>query len=696
MHPQGSFERRRRRLFRLLRVRMRTSDFLSVGLESPLNRPQRTALSLVPVLLIVSVLLACNVLTPSVEQRPESTPTELPAAQPTPVPTDEFEIPPPPDVSGYLENPPEVPELRPFYLAPSSGPQNPDYDLDGDGLSNELELWVASTFGPVYIYDKEEHNILTDTDNIAEFRDVAYYYQVSPAHCDPVSRTIAPTPQDDLVLTVVAAYAYDYVPYDPLYRTEKDVFAHYGDTERIRICLERYEGSDVPAPKDLRQIHGAEYVPNVPGSVRRSAYAVAFARIKRHHDDPKPYATDQFEWESDTHLALYAAEGKHAAYTSDGECEDYVSGGQWLFWDEDCSSRSDNPQIIWPQSLQSAYFNVGERDQDGKKNQLLDSTFDVQDPAFRTFVYPEQVWDTSFRFCGGFYALIDDPGGKRDVITVLGKGYTAETCGGSLGGKWFETSLPDQPPEVAQPPGPSQETESDPGGSAAWAVVMTEGTGYSRQSWHTRDEFPKDPIAEKWDEDYHITELVCSGGLWAVVMTQGTGFTTQSWATRSEFPSDAIEEKWDEDFYITDLAYCNGTWAVVMTKGTGFTNQSWHAREEFPQEPISEKWDQDYHITELVYGDGQWAVVMTKGTGFTFQSYHTRGEFPRDVITEKWDEGLYITELAYGDGIWAVVMTDATGFTAQSWHTRSEYPSDPISEKWDLDYHITHLAGTGG
>jgi len=273
----------------------------------------------------------------------------------------------------------------------------------------------------------------------------------------------------------------------------------------------------------------------------------------------------------------------------------------------------------------------------------------------------------------------------------------------------FDTDIPCDSLQVSgkyiivSPPGTSVEEHtysaappvaSKTGG--AWAIVMSKGTGFITQSWHTRSAFPKDAIREKWAAGYDVTELAYRDGTWAVVMSKGTGFTTQSWATRTQFPQDFITEKWDAGYSVTSLVYGDGKWAIVMSKGTGFTTQSWATRSEFPEDFIDEKWNAGYEITSLAYGDGKWAVVMSKGTDFTTQSWHTRSAFPKDIIDQKWDAGYDITTLVYGNGQWAVVMSKGTGFNTQSWATRTEFPQDYITEKWEADYDISVLAGRGG
>jgi len=214
--------------------------------------------------------------------------------------------------------------------------------------------------------------------------------------------------------------------------------------------------------------------------------------------------------------------------------------------------------------------------------------------------------------------------------------------------------------------------------------------------WATDSKLPRDMIKQRWDEGYHITNLIYGDGIWAAVFSQRTNYTYQVLVTGSEFPKDVIEQKWDEGSRVMDLAYGDSVWAVILSKGTGYTAQEWATRSEFPQDVIKQGWDEGYYITDLAYGNGVWAVVLSQGTGYTSQEWISRSEFPQDVIKQGWDEGYYITDLAYGDGVWAVILSQGPGYTAQAWATRSEFPHDVIRQGRDEGYSITELAYGNG
>ncbi len=287
-------------------------------------------------------------------------------------------------------------------------------DTDGDGLENAEELWVANTFAPVYEYDEQEHNIITGHSPIAEGTDVAYYYQVTQAFCDVPNNKIDQSSKEHTVLTIVATYPYDYLPYDPVVGGEDDRWAHNGDTEMIRVCFQRLDKQ----PANWSKFHGAVYQRKNGG--KNIWYLPTVVFLKRHTGAPVMHsARDGMQWESisSTHFRLYISEGKHATYRFVDECENNVGGFQWLGWDEDCAGGV----VIRPTHLQSAKYNVGEANK----------------PAFTKInVFnssrAEYAWGPKQRFCGGLNTF--SPDRKHDVVAHV---YDENNCAAGLGSKWI-------------------------------------------------------------------------------------------------------------------------------------------------------------------------------------------------------------------------------------------------------------------
>ncbi len=301
-------------------------------------------------------------------------------------------------------------------------------DADQDSIEDAEELWLAANFAPVYEFDEEEHNIITNHSPISEGPDVYYVYQVTPGYaCDKSTKSVKPkSPSDYTLLTIVALYPYDYVPFDPKIKGlgEKDIFAHYGDDEKIQICMLKYYSE----PKNWSGMHGKVYTR--VESKKKIWYQPEMIFVNRHYGAPVMNSGSELKWESSssTHFRLYVSEGKHAAYASTGECASAVDG-YWgtekLAWNEDCAGGV----VLKPALLQTAATNVGE----GKKPLII--KFPNAFGNGRT----EYVWGKSQNFCGGYNVF--SPNREHDVITidlwVKKLGYTAEYCAAPLGGKWL-------------------------------------------------------------------------------------------------------------------------------------------------------------------------------------------------------------------------------------------------------------------
>jgi len=306
-----------------------------------------------------------------------------------------------------------------------------DNDDDQDGLDNQFEFGIMSDFKPKLVYDEEEYNILVDQDpqDFDQGNGVEFLYQVSPASCkltgsgDAEYASFAaaePYPQT-VLLTIVAIYPYDYLPwknkYDLLDWDEEDIFVHYGDLEQYRICLDK-------------------------GNTH-AQYEYKFIHIRRHGSD-HIYTPDELETEfnnTSDHEVLYISEGKHATYGSADECEDGAPWYQEFGWDEDC----DEGKIIWPDS--DASFNVGEYTE-GRTQTLAD--YKISDVFAASAIgdgkqyFEENVWvseslapvDRYNYFCGGSY--IDDYYSDHHVKSF----YWDNNCSGSLSAKWWHRNQP--------------------------------------------------------------------------------------------------------------------------------------------------------------------------------------------------------------------------------------------------------------
>ena len=278
-------------------------------------------------------------------------------------------------------------------------------DSDGDGIADAEEGRIVGIFMPVFEFDEDEHNILAEHSGFEEFRDVIFLHQLSPVECSlDGSSPVIDQGGADLLLTVVAVYGYDYAPVHPLNTIENDTFAHYGDTERVRLCLQRAgEGND---------------------------YEVSFVLINRHGEEHAYRAGQLARDEDGERIYLYVSEGKHATFVSGDECEQAISGLEALGWNEDCSGGP----VILPAA---GGLNVGEY----QVGQRIDAE-DLGETRVGDLFAGEAVWspeagNPSHRdahFCGGHAP--SDYAATRSVAPF----YESPVCGGSLHSKWYQPS----------------------------------------------------------------------------------------------------------------------------------------------------------------------------------------------------------------------------------------------------------------
>jgi hypothetical protein len=198
------------------------------------------------------------------------------------------------------------------------------------------------------------------------------------------------------------------------------------------------------------------------------------------------------------------------------------------------------------------------------------------------------------------------------------------------------------------------------------AVVMTKTSAMNGQSYLLSDAYPGTFIKTKFEEGFRVTTLSCHAGHWAVVMSKGTPYSAQ-WRKFDTSIGDFIQAKHNEGNRITQLTYGDGKWSVVMMGDTGITAQYWQTSDAYPDAFISQKFQQGYRLTHLSCEGGQWAAVMSQGLNYTAQWRKASSAFPADFIAEKWNGGNRITSITYGDGLWGVVMLGNTGWGAQTY-----------------------------
>ena len=268
------------------------------------------------------------------------------------------------------------------YVAPNTAvvlyvfdPEPVINDADGDGLSDEDELWLAQTFNPYYIFDENE--------SVNVYNDVVMLYQVSPTPDIPGCTAL---------LTYIPHF-----PEDAGDEADMGFGYHVGDNEAVRVCA----------------VHDTE---------RQVWWAYSIV-IHRHFDAPAGYvrngeymfsgvthgiSIDTIYFRDGEHIILYVSKDKHAAYPTPEECEAYHTvPGAPDAWDfEDCSGGAQMYLEVRPE------LNVGERN---------DPAFNWGSESGNSFLmsrWPDECFWCAQDFCAG---------------------VVSNTCAGSTGGKWWPT-----------------------------------------------------------------------------------------------------------------------------------------------------------------------------------------------------------------------------------------------------------------
>ena len=252
-------------------------------------------------------------------------------------------------------------------------------DLDGDGLWDSTEDWVAATYGPYYVLDEEEDRLRTGP--------TAHVFQVTPA------------PEwwgKGVILTVVGLWGRDLAELADAINS----FVHYGDTEAVEIWIQLIDG-------DYNTGH----------------YLINRVTMYRHSNSFN-YMPGEYSM-IDNHPVVYSSQFKHGSYASSEECEGSVF---WKNFKEDCDGGSEFYALLPPE------HNVGELDQP------LFTWMDERETL--GWMFPgEKVWDQYYAFCGGYDVPDSQRNGSRsyyvDLIVKKFESSSMPFCAGALRGKWF-------------------------------------------------------------------------------------------------------------------------------------------------------------------------------------------------------------------------------------------------------------------
>ncbi len=238
--------------------------------------------------------------------------------------------------------------------------------------------------------------------------------------------------------------------------------------------------------------------------------------------------------------------------------------------------------------------------------------------------------------------------------------------------------------------------------AAAQMFVMDVGTPINSESVITcglGDDFDRNAVREKWDENYDIISAGYGRQGWIICMAKGMNYEDQSMITSENWPTDWVDEKLSNGFAITSLGYGNGEFFVCTSKGSKFYDQRiasmpWSQMKDW----IKKLWDQDYYITDAVFAKGQWTIVMSKCSQYVAQAYMWGKDWTEmdEKISNKWKDDYYITSLNDGNGQLFCIMTRfRTGAigkpTDQTYFCRKDDYKEKLKEFWDKNFNVVFI-----
>lgn len=258
-------------------------------------------------------------------------------------------------------------------------------DTDNDGIPDDVEYWIANHHKPFYVFDEQEQTNLAD---------VRFAYQVAPVRQNGIPGAL---------LTIVALYPDDWAETSELAQTSE--YWHHGDTESMELFI---------SVTNADWLNGQYRLENI---------------LVHRHGDSQLYRSGDFDYlqankAEGVHPIVYVSQGKHAVYSTAGDCEDHDFFSAWdAGWDEDCDGGG-----TWFPDLPPS-LNVGEY-----KNPAFLYARDRSELALFGI---ERIWDPGHPFCGGQRVSDSERYGYTDY------GFAeSPNCAGALGSKWFPP--PDQ------------------------------------------------------------------------------------------------------------------------------------------------------------------------------------------------------------------------------------------------------------
>ncbi|KAL3655960.1 hypothetical protein CASFOL_000356 [Castilleja foliolosa] len=112
-------------------------------------------------------------------------------------------------------------------------------------------------------------------------------------------------------------------------------------------------------------------------------------------------------------------------------------------------------------------------------------------------------------------------------------------------------------------------------------------------------------ISKQWKEGSRVTAMATSRTTWAIVMSRGTGFSKQVVELDFGYPSEGIHKRFSEGYRITSTAATSDQTAIVLSipkiKNREHMQETLRTT-EFPSALIKEKWGKHIYVDSVCYG----------------------------------------------------------------------------------------------
>lgn len=235
-------------------------------------------------------------------------------------------------------------------------------------------------------------------------------------------------------------------------------------------------------------------------------------------------------------------------------------------------------------------------------------------------------------------------------------------------------------------------------------LITEQALPYTNQTWFYSgkgNNLQEDNITEKWNkQNLRITSAAYTNNGWFVTMAKNTGIGMQTYSYTNQWPREWIKNKWEENYSITSVAKGKDKWFIVMSQGLDYKQQSyWRNSWDKLTGWIKEKWSNGYYITDIAYDGSHWSVVMSQTKKFISQGYlwcYNYESLQKNIKEEIWDKRYHIHFIESTGEKYLVVYGKyrMNNNKMQSYSIIDSDISGYISKKWNNSYNISYIGGT--